>query len=74
MMTPEQLALRQSLDLCVTHRDTLRDTLADMRERALAEADLEALSKADRRLLDQFALVASRIASPASSHAESLMP
>jgi hypothetical protein len=52
---PEWFALRQNLEVCLIHRDTLRDALDDLEQRALGAADLDALTKADRRLLDQFA-------------------
>lgn len=52
---PELFALRQNLEVCLIHRDTLREALDDLEQRALGTSDLEALTKADRRLLDQFA-------------------
>lgn len=55
MSTPEQLALRQSLSVCLTHRDALREALADIRQRTFDAVALQKLSKTDRRLLDQFA-------------------
>lgn len=48
-------ALAQALALCQGHLDALHDALCDMRQRALSSSEYEHLSKADRRLLDQFA-------------------
>lgn len=53
--TPELLALAQALTLCHGHLDALQDALGDMQSRQLTLADLDHLSSADRRLLDQFA-------------------
>jgi hypothetical protein len=52
---PEELALTQILKGCLTHRDALRDALDDIGARRFGPADIENLSKDDRRLLDQFA-------------------
>lgn len=52
---PEMLALQQAIATCRTHRQALQEALEDLRQRALAASELECLSKADRRLLDQFA-------------------
>lgn len=52
---PAKLALQQIVLVCNGHAQALQDALADMAQRALTMADHEALSKADRRLLDQFA-------------------
>ena len=52
---PERLALVQALTIGQIHRQALGDALDDLRLRDLKPADLEPLSKADRRLLDQFA-------------------
>ena len=53
--TPEQLALQQILGVCQGHADALTDALEDMQLRGLGAEDYSHLSKADRRLLDQFA-------------------
>ncbi|MBK5966554.1 hypothetical protein CCR95_21380 [Thiocystis minor] len=53
--TPEILALQHALAIGLTHRQTLGEALEDLRLRDLKAAELESLSKADRRLLDQFA-------------------
>lgn len=55
METPELIALRQVLDTCLIHQDTLQDALSDLDTRNLSLKDLGQLSKSDRRLLDQFA-------------------
>lgn len=52
---PEMHALAQANALCQGHLDVLHDALSDMRQRALSSSEYEHLSKADRRLLDQFA-------------------
>ena len=52
---PERLALVQALAIGRIHREALGDALDDLRLRDLKAADLEPLSRADRRLLDQFA-------------------
>lgn len=52
---PEILILEQALAIGRIHRQALGDALDDLRLRNLKPADLELLSKADRRLLDQFA-------------------
>lgn len=54
-LTPEQMALQHSLALCQGHADALQDALQDIRARDLGVDDYIALSKQDRRLLDQFA-------------------
>jgi hypothetical protein len=53
--TPEQLILQQIQALCQGHAQALRDALQDMALLALTPAQYSQLSKADRRLLDQFA-------------------
>jgi hypothetical protein len=55
MSKPAMLALRQARDTCTAHRDALRDALNDLRVLKLTAAELEQLTKDDRRLLDQFA-------------------
>ena len=52
---PELLALQQIHALCQGHADALSEALQDMGVRALTVTDYNRLSKADRRLLDQFA-------------------
>ena len=52
---PELLALQQIHALCQGHADALSEALQDMGVRALTVTDYSQLSKADRRLLDQFA-------------------
>ena len=52
---PEQLALQHTFAVCQGHADALQDALQDMQLRALSADDYSSLSKADRRLLDQFA-------------------
>jgi DNA primase len=51
----ERLAFEHALELCRTHRTALADALADLAQRPAEALDLATLSKADRRLLDQFA-------------------
>jgi len=53
--SPEQLALQHIQTVCQGHADALSDALQDMQLRALSVDDYSHLSKADRRLLDQFA-------------------
>ena len=53
--TPEQMALQHSLALCQGHADALQDALQDIHALAMNVDDFTALSKQDRRLLDQFA-------------------
>ncbi|MDO8412201.1 MAG: hypothetical protein Q7S51_00270 [Gallionellaceae bacterium] len=53
--TPEWLALQQAYAVCRVHQDALRDAIDDLKQRNLVAADLLALGKEDRRLLDQFA-------------------
>ncbi len=53
--TPEQLALQQIHVVCQGHAETLTESLQDMQLRGLSLDDYKNLSKADRRLLDQFA-------------------
>lgn len=53
--TPEWLALQQAYVACRVHEEALRDAIDDLKQRKLAAADLVALGKEDRRLLDQFA-------------------
>ncbi len=60
-MAPENYALQLSYALCGTHRDALLEALVDLRLRSLADADLEHLSKDDRRLFDQFAYSYTRL-------------
>jgi hypothetical protein len=52
---PELFALQQAANTCRVHRQALEEALSDLGQRALAAADLDRLSKDDRRLLDQFA-------------------
>ena len=54
-LTPEQMALQHSLALCQGHSDALQDALQDIRARDMGKDDYTAMSKQDRRLLDQFA-------------------
>ena len=54
-LTPEQMALQHSLALCQGHADALQDALQDIRARDMGKDDYTAMSKQDRRLLDQFA-------------------
>ena len=51
----EHLALTHALDTCREHAETLREALADLRQRHLQETDGMRPGKDDRRLLDQFA-------------------
>lgn len=51
----DTLALEQAHTLCKDHLEALRDAMDDMQQRALGLSDYAQLSKADRRLLDQFA-------------------
>ena len=53
--TPEHMALQHSLALCQSHADALQDALQDIHALAMNVDDYTALSKQDRRLLDQFA-------------------
>ena len=53
--TSEQMALQHSLALCQGHADALQDALQDIHALAKNVGDYTALSKQDRRLLDQFA-------------------
>jgi len=53
--TPERLALQQAVTVCQGHAEALQDALHDMQLRALNADDYSNLTKADRRLLDQFA-------------------
>ena len=53
--SPEWLALQQAYGACRVHEEALRGAIDDLKQRKLAAADLDALSKEDRRLLDQFA-------------------
>jgi hypothetical protein len=54
MNNTDHLALQQARDTCLTHRQALREALDDLQLRDLKNADLESLTKEDRRLLDQF--------------------
>lgn len=49
------LSLRLAVTICAAHAEALSDALGDLKLRQLADTDLEHLTKADRRLLDQFA-------------------
>lgn len=51
----EYLHLRQAYLICQTHAAALADAINDLMQRKLLAADLEHLSKDDRRLIDQFA-------------------
>lgn len=53
--TPEQLALQHIQAVCQGHAEALSEALQDMQVRALSVDDYSHMSKADRRLLDQFA-------------------
>lgn len=53
--TPEQLALQHTQAVCQGHAEALSDALQDMQAHALTVDEYTHLSKADRRLLDQFA-------------------
>ncbi len=53
--TPEQLALQHIQAVCQGHAAALSEALQDMQLRALTLDDYSHISKADRRLLDQFA-------------------
>jgi hypothetical protein len=53
--TPDQMALQHSLALCQGHADALQDALQDIHALVMNVDDYTALSKQDRRLLDQFA-------------------
>lgn len=55
MTAPEIHALQHAYTACLTHEEALREALHDLDQRGLTAADLERLSKEDRRLLDQFA-------------------
>lgn len=55
MHATEQLALQHIHGVCQGHADALAEALADMQLRGLSVEDYNQLSKADRRLLDQFA-------------------
>ena len=52
---PEILALQHAHTACRMHQDALGEALNDFGQRSLAAADMERLTKEDRRLLDQFA-------------------
>ncbi|RFO95932.1 hypothetical protein DIC66_16020 [Rhodoferax lacus] len=53
--TPELLAMQQIHAVCLGHVEALTDALQDMQTRALNPEEYANLSKADRRLVDQFA-------------------
>ena len=53
--SPENLALKQTLEQCQTHAQGLRDALDDMDPLHFDTFATESLSKDNRRLLDQFA-------------------
>jgi hypothetical protein len=53
--TPEQQALQHIQAVCQGHAEALSEALQDMQLRALTPDDYSHMSKADRRLLDQFA-------------------
>lgn len=53
--TPEQLALQHIRAVCQGHAEALSEALQDMQLRVLTPDDYAHMSKADRRLLDQFA-------------------
>lgn len=53
--TPEQLALQHIQAVCQGHAEALSEALQDMQLRVLTPDDYAHMSKADRRLLDQFA-------------------
>jgi len=51
----ELFVLEQALATCQIHQESLNEALADLKQCYFTAADLEKLSKQDRRLLDQFA-------------------
>ncbi|MDD5034914.1 MAG: hypothetical protein PHE55_09165, partial [Methylococcaceae bacterium] len=53
--SPDILALKQARSLCLGHQEALQDALQDMEQRAMNVSEHGHLTKADRRLLDQFA-------------------
>jgi len=53
--TPERLALQHAWTVCQGHANALQEALHDMQLRGLSVDDYDQLTKADRRLLDQFA-------------------
>lgn len=53
--SPEKLALQHIQTVCQGHAEALSEALQDMQLRALSVDDYSHMSKADRRLLDQFA-------------------
>jgi len=53
--TPERLALQHAWTVCQGHANALQEALHDMQLRGLNVDDYDQLTKADRRLLDQFA-------------------
>ena len=53
--SPDNLALKQTLEQCQTHAQGLRDALDDMDPLHFDTFATESLSKDNRRLLDQFA-------------------
>lgn len=55
ILDTEKAALQHALDLCRSHGSALGEALADIGQRAWSAAELDRLSKEDRRLLDQFA-------------------
>jgi len=59
--SPEHLALIRALRTCEGHAAVLREDLAEFAARTWQAADLEGLSTADRRLLDQFAFRFTRL-------------
>lgn len=52
---PELLALEHAAALCNAHVQALSEALEEIDQRNFAAAELDLLSKEDRRLLDQFA-------------------
>lgn len=55
MTAPEIHALQHAYTACLAHEEALREAFHDLDQRSLTAADLERLSREDRRLLDQFA-------------------
>lgn len=54
-METDRLKLDRALEVCLGHADALQDALNDLEGKHFSAAELVALSRDDRRLLDQFA-------------------
>ncbi len=54
-MSPDSVRLWQALDACKQHAQALTEALDDIAAMGITGLDLADLSRADRRLLDQFA-------------------